>query len=151
MAAVYAPHITRMESPMATNSITAYIAVHDAAAALDFYTRAFGAVEKYRIPWEGRIGHAELSFGGHDIFLSDEAPDLGAVSAKALGGSNIAFVLDVDDLEAAWDRAVAAGATVDRPISEAPYGTGGWHKDPFGVRWNLTKSNPDFDPKSRGA
>lgn len=133
-------------------ALTAYLTAHDAAAAIDFYTRAFGARERYRIPMDGgRIGHAELEIGESVLFLSDEAPDYDAISPKTLGGAGCAFVLDVDDLDEAWRRAVDAGATVLREISEAPYGRGGWLKDPFGFRWNMMTPNPDFDPADMGA
>lgn len=129
-------------------NVSAYLCVDNAEAALAFYAAAFGAVEKYRIPWEGRIGHAEIAVGQTVLMLSDEAPELGVLSPKTLGGAGVAFVLEVPDLDAAWATALAAGATVNRDISEAPYGRGGWLLDPFGFRWNLMTPNPAFDPAS---
>ena len=132
-------------------SLTAYITAHDAAAAIDFYKRAFGAKEIYRIDMDGRIGHAEVEIGESVLFISDEFPEMEVISPKTLGGSGCAFVLDMDDLDAAWERAIDAGATVQRPISEAPFGRGGWLKDPFGFRWNLMTPNPNFNPADMGA
>ncbi len=128
--------------------VSAYLCVDNAAAALEFYAKAFGAIEKYRIPWEGRIGHAEVVIGETVLMLSDEAPELGVLSPKSIGGAGVAFVLEVADLDGAWERALAAGATVNRPISQAPYGRGGWLLDPYGFRWNVMTPAPDFDPAS---
>ena len=93
------------------------------------------------------VGHADLAFGETTIFMSDEWEEGKVFSPTTLGGSPISLVCEVDDLDAAWARAVAAGATVDRPIKEEPYGRGGWLRDPFGYRWNLQVSNPDFKPE----
>jgi PhnB protein len=131
--------------------LTAYIAAHDAAAAIEFYKNAFGAKERYRIDMDGRIGHAELEIGAGVLYLSDEFADHDALSPKTLGGAGCAFVLETDDIDAGWQRAVEAGATVTRPISDAPFGRGGWLKDPFGFRWNLMQPNPNFNPADMGA
>jgi PhnB protein len=78
--------------------------------------------------------------------LSDEAPDYGAIAPTTLNGTSCALVLEVDDVDAAFERALGAGATEDRPITEAPYGRGGWLTDPFGHRWHVMRPDPDFDP-----
>ena len=129
--------------------VTTYITVDPAAEAIDFYTKAFGAQELYRMPGpDGRLGHAEIKIGETTIMLSDEAPDLGVRSPKALGGSAFSLVLDVDgDVDAAFQRAVDAGCTVERPLKDEPYGRGGWVHDPFGHRWSIMKSNPNFKPE----
>jgi PhnB protein len=131
-------------------TVTAYLTVKGAEEAIDFYTRAFGATEKYRIPWEGRVGHAEIDVAGTTLMLSDEAPEYGAVSPQTLGGSTCAFALDVPDVDAAFARAVDAGAIVDRPIKDEPYGRGGWLRDPFGHRWSVRTGNPNFNPEEMG-
>ena len=126
------------------SNVTTYLAVHDANAALEFYTRAFGAHEQYRMANDrGGIGHAELRIGDTTLMLSDEYPELGAVSPRTLGGSCVALVLEVDDVDEAWRTAVEAGAMVDRPIVEAPYGRGGWLRDPFGIRWCVARHDRD--------
>jgi PhnB protein len=79
--------------------------------------------------------------------ISDEAPDLGALSPTTLGGAGVAFALDVADADAAFQRAVDAGAKVDRLPKDEPYGRAGWIIDPFGFRWNIATVNPDFKPE----
>ncbi len=132
-------------------TVTTYITVHDAPGAIAFYTQAFGAEELYRIPnADGSLGHAEIRIGKTILMLSDEAPDYDAISAKTLKGSNVAFVLDIPDLVAAWSRVLAAGSVEVRPIYDAPYGRGGLVRDPYGIRWSIMTGNPDFDPASMG-
>jgi PhnB protein len=127
--------------------VTSYLCVKGAAAAIDFYARAFGAVERYRLPNpDGTLGHAEVVIGETLLMVSDEAPSLGVLSPTSLGGSPVSLVLDVDNVDVAWDRALAAGAAVARPLKDEPYGRSGWLTDPFGNRWSLMTANPDFDP-----
>jgi PhnB protein len=131
-----------------TGSVTPYLTANGASEAIDFYTRAFGAEEIYR--WndtDGRIGHAEIRIGSTVVYLSDEWPEMKVLSPKTLNGSSVSFVIEVSDVEAAFQHALDAGATVERPITEAPYGRGGWLHDPFGHRWNLMTPNPNFKPE----
>lgn len=128
-------------------TVTAYLCAKGAAEAIEFYKRAFGAEEHYRIPWEGGIGHAELQIGETVLYLSDEARELGVLSPATLGGNSVTFVLAVPDLDAAFKRAVDAGATVQREIEEAPYGREVRVIDPFGHRWMIQTPNPDFKPE----
>lgn len=135
-----------------SQTVTAYLCVDGAAEAIAFYTKAFGAKERYRFPNEdGTIGHAELEIGTSVVALADEAPELNVVSPKRQEGHSASFVIDVDDVDAAWQRAVDAGALVERPLKDEPYGRSGWVVDPFGHRWSIMHSNPDFDPASMGA
>lgn len=118
--------------------ISCYLAVHDGKAAIAFYTEAFGATETLRYTDdEGRIGHAEVDIDGARLMLSEEYPDLGAHSPRSLGGATSAVVLAVPDVDATYQRAVAAGAAADRPPVDNPIGRSGWLVDPFGHRWNL--------------
>lgn len=129
------------------SSVTAYLCANGAAEAIEFYKKAFGAEEKYRLVGDdGRVGHAEIVIEGTVLFLSDEWADFNVLSPNTLKGSSVSFVLDVVDVDAAWGRAIGAGARVERPIADAPYGRGGWLIDPYGHRWNLMTSNPDFKP-----
>jgi PhnB protein len=128
-------------------TVTPYFCENGAAEALEFYKRAFAAQERYRIPWEGRIGHAEIVIGETVLFLSDEAPDLGVLSPTTLRGNSVSFTLSVPDAEAAFQRALDAGATVERPLKNEPYGRTGWVIDPFGHRWAIQTPNPDFKPE----
>ncbi len=115
----------------------AYLTVDDGAAALDFYTRAFGAEVTERYDDEGRLGHATLVIGDATVFVSDEYHEHGAVAPKTLGGSTAAVVLAVADPDARYAAAVDAGGHPQRPVADDGFGRGGWLVDPFGHRWNI--------------
>lgn len=133
------------------STVTTYITCDGASQAIEFYTTAFGAQERYRIPMEGgRLGHAEITIGGTIIMISDEAPEYGAIAPTTLKGSSCSLVLDCDDPDAVFQRAIALGAKEERPVKDEPYGRGGWLLDPFGHRWSIMRSNPDFDPSTMG-
>ncbi len=132
--------------------LTVYITCDGAAKAIAFYTQAFSGTERYRIPMDdGRIGHAEMEIGGSTLMISDEAPQYGAIAPTTLNGSTCALVFDCEDPDAVYAGAVALGARADRPVTDAPFGRSGWLVDPFGHRWNIQRSNPDFDAASMGA
>src|SRR5579871_1401791 len=119
---------------------TPVLRVRDAAQAIDFYARAFGARELMRFEAGGRIPHAELAIGDALIVLADEAPAIGYPGPDQLGGSPVSIRLDVDDPDEAVRRAVDAGAAVFRPVETQFYGERtGTVVDPFGYRWSLTK------------
>jgi PhnB protein len=120
-----------------------YLTVDDGAAAIDFYRAAFGAVEVMRLAMDdqdGRIGHAELQIGDARIYLSDEFLDLDVVSPRRLGGTTVALYLVVDDVDATYTAATAAGALPVRPPAEQPHGSRqATVHDPFGHRWMLSQ------------
>jgi uncharacterized glyoxalase superfamily protein PhnB len=119
-------------------TITPYLCVHDANAALDWYRAYFRASVSNVIPWEGRVGHSELEFGGAVFYLSDEAPTLGVLSPRTMGdGASTSFVVHVADADAFIERAVAGGAVLERAVEEAHGTRSGWIRDPFGHRWNI--------------
>jgi PhnB protein len=128
-----------MEAIMAqpVHKLTPYLVVGDAAAAIDFYRRAFGAEEVLRLEGpDGRIGHAHLKIGDGEIMLADEFPDFGALSPQSLGGSPVRLHLAVADADEAAERAVAAGATLLRPVTDQFHGNrSGMIIDPFGHAW----------------
>jgi PhnB protein len=129
-------------------TVTTYICVDGASDAIEFYKRAFGAEELYRLPGpDGKLGHAEIKIGETVLMLSDEWPEGGVRSPLRFDGSCVSLVLDVPDCDAAWLRALEAGAKVDRPLKDEPYGRGGWIIDPFGHRWSIMTSNADFNPE----
>jgi len=135
---------------MGTN-VTAYLCARGAAEAIAFYTKAFGAVERYRwLDPSGRIGHAELTVGETLLMLSDEWESLGVLSPKTLGGCSVSLVMSVPDADAAFQRALDAGATLERPLEDEPYGRSDWLTDPFGYRWNVMTPNPSFKPEDLG-
>ena len=128
--------------------VAAYLCADGAADAIEFYKKAFGAEELYRLPNpDGRLGHAEIKIGDTVLMLSDEWAEMKVLSPKKLSGTAESFVLDVDDADASFKRAVDAGAIVERPLTDAPYGRGGWVIDPFGHRWSIMTSNPNFKPE----
>lgn len=136
-----------MTDPTAS-TVTAYICAAGAAEAIAFYAKAFGAVEQYRMDnGDGRLGHAEIKIGATTLMLSDEWPEMGVRSPKSLAGTPVSFVLDVPDCDAVFQRAIDAGAVVERPVKDEPYGRGGWLIDPFGHRWSIMTSNPNFKPE----
>jgi PhnB protein len=124
--------------PTGTHTVVPYLAVHDAAAAIAFYVDVFGATESSErfVDPDGKVGHAELVIGDSQVYLSDEFPDHDAISPRTLGGSGLALVVYVPDVDAAVARAEKAGAAVLRPIEETFYGTRrATIRDPFGHRW----------------
>ncbi len=150
---VLPPRRTAMPTPTdlattAATALTPYLAVHDGVAALAFYADAFGSVEESRFTGpDGRIGHAELVIGTVRLFLSDEYPEVGAMSPRTLGGSTVALHLEVADVDAVHERAVAAGATSERAPADQPYGARQSSiLDPFGHRWLLSQPQRDVSP-----
>ena len=124
---------------MAIHELFAYLRMKDAARAIEFYQRAFGATEKFRLcEPSGRVGHAELDFGGTTLMLSDEFPEYGIHGPETLGGTTLSIHLHVDDADALIRRAVAVGVTLVRPATDQFYGErSGTVRDPFGHEWNI--------------
>jgi PhnB protein len=120
---------------------TPYLAIRDAAAAIEFYKAAFAATQTGDFYQEesGRIGHAELLFGDALIMLSDEHPEIDVLGPQSRGGSTAAIVLQVEDADAVFNRAIAAGATATKPLRDEPYGRTGEVKDPYGHRWFICR------------
>ena len=130
-------------------SVVPYMCVKNAARALDFYGKAFGAKEAFRLAEPGgRIGHAELDFGGTTLMLSDEFPEYDIRGPQALGGTTFTIHLHVDDADALIRRAVAAGAALVRPPADQFYGErSGTVRDPFGHEWNIGHHLEDVSPE----
>jgi PhnB protein len=134
--------------PEGYHSVTPYLIVDDATRALEFYQKAFSAVELLRMPASGgRIGHAEIRIGDSPVMLADESPEMGAKSARTIGGSPISLMVYVEDVDARIAQAVAAGAKLTRPVANQFYGdrTGGV-EDPFGYHWYLATHVEDVPP-----
>lgn len=130
------------------HSVTAYLTVDDAAAAIDFYKAAFGAEEVMRMPMGDKIGHADILIGDTHIMLADEFPDMDKLGPKARGGATSSLMIYVENADAAFDQAVAAGATAIRPVEDQFYGDrSGWVKDPFGHEWTLSTHIKDVSPE----
>lgn len=131
------------------HAVTPYLGVKDAARAIEFYKRAFGATESIRLTDpNGKIGHAEIVIANSPIMLSDEFPDYGAVSPQSLGGSPVKIHLYVDDVDALYKQAVSAGAKVVRPVEDQFYGDrSGQVADPFGYTWILSTRKEVVSPE----
>jgi uncharacterized glyoxalase superfamily protein PhnB len=121
--------------------VTPYLCVHDGPAALAFYAAAFDARETLRYAGsDGRIGHAEFTIAGAGFALADEHPEIGVLSPRTLGGSAVTLMLSVTDVDALYSRAMAAGATGERPPADQSHGNRtAALTDPFGHRWMLTQ------------
>jgi len=134
--------------PEGYHSVTPYLIIDDATRALEFYKRAFGAVEKFRMPAPGgRIGHAEITIGDSTIMLADEYPSMGARSAKTMGGSPMFLMIYIEDVDKMVAQAVAAGGTLKRPVANQFYGDRtGSVEDPFGYQWYLATHVEDVPP-----
>lgn len=134
--------------PDGYSSVTPYLIVDDAARALDFYRDALGAEEIFRLPMAGKIGHAEIRIGNAIVMLSDEWPDMQALGPNKRGGTTASFMIYTEDADAAYRRAVDAGAREDRPPTDQPWGDRmGSVIDPFGHKWTLATHIEDVDPE----
>ena len=132
--------------PEGYRSVTPYLILSAASDAIAFYKKALGAEEVMRLDGPGgKIHHAEISIGDSRIILADEHPELQALSPKTIGGSPVSIHLYVEDVDAAVERAVAAGAKLIRPVADQFYGdrTGGI-EDPFGYRWFIAMHKEDL-------
>ena len=134
--------------PEGYRTITPYLNVRGAAEALDFYQKAFGAEELYRMNGpDGKVMHAEIQLGDSRFMLAEEMEDWGNHSPSTLGGTSFTLMVYVEDCDAAFQRAIDAGATEVMPVSDQFYGDrSGVVEDPFGHRWNLSTHVEDVAP-----
>ena len=125
-----------------------YLSVDGAKDAIEFYTSVLGAKERMHMPSpDGKIGHAELELGDSLIMLADEFPEMGVRGPKAVGGTPVMIMIYVEDADAVFDAAVAAGATAVRPVENQFYGDrSGQFEDPFGHRWSVATHVEDVPP-----
>ncbi len=133
----------------AVRSVSLYMCIAGASAALDFYRDAFGAKELSRlVEPDGKIGHAEIEIGNIVLMIADEYPDYGVLSPKTIGGSPVRIHLYVPDVDAFAERAINAGATLVRPIQDQFYGDrSGQIADPFGYTWIVATHQKDVPPE----
>jgi PhnB protein len=138
----------RMTKPVPDgyHAITPYLIVAGGAKALEFYGRAFGAIERERMQDpSGKIRHAEISIGDSRVMLADEHPEIGALGPGTIGGSPVSLHLYVEDVDAVVGQAVAAGAQLTRPVADQFYGDRvGGITDPFGHRWFIATHKEDL-------
>jgi PhnB protein len=135
--------------PEGFHTVTPYLVVRDAAGAIDFYKRAFGAEELFRLEGPpGKIGHAEIKIGGSIIMLADEMEGGDCRSPQSLGGTAVNIVLYVKDVDQVFNQAVSAGAKVAMPLDDMFWGDRyGQVTDPFGHSWALATHKEDIPPE----
>ena len=137
--------------PEGHHTLTPSLVVHDGTAALEFYAKALGAEELYRLTTpDGRIGHAQLRIGDSIFMLADEWPEWGVVSPKTIGGDAVSTSLHVyvEDSDSLFERAVTAGAEVVQPMTDQFYGDrSGTIVDPYGHRWTIATHVEDVSPE----
>ena len=134
--------------PQGYHTVTPSICVRGAAQAIEFYQKAFGAQEVMRFPGpDGLLMHAEIRVGDSPIMLADEMPDMGGRSPESFGGTPVSFFVYGENVDAAWQRAVDAGATPVVPLTDQFWGDrAGCLKDPFGHQWWLAQRVRDMTP-----
>lgn len=131
--------------PKGYNSVTPYLILSQAAKAIEFYKKVFGAKERMRMEYSGKIGHAELKIGDSVIMLADECPEKGAISPK--GSAGVCIHLYVKDVDAVFKKAVSAGGKVLREVNNMFYGDrSGGIEDPFGHQWNIATHVENVTP-----
>jgi PhnB protein len=134
--------------PDGYEGITPYLICKNAEAAIEFYKKAFGAEELYRIGGPGMIGHAEMKIGNRIFMLADEFPGGTASSPQSLGGTSVSLYIYVDDVDSFTENAVAQGLKVIRPVTDQFYGDrSGAFEDPFGHSWGFATHKEDLTPE----
>lgn len=127
--------------------VAPYLCVDGAAEAIDFYVSVLGMTERMRVPApDGKIGHSELQIGDSLVMLSDEYPETGVLGPKAIGGTPVNVGVYVEDVDATFAAAIAAGATELRPVENQFYGDrAGQFEDPWGHHWNVATRVENVD------
>ncbi|MCI0661061.1 MAG: VOC family protein [Acidobacteria bacterium] len=135
--------------PEGYEGATPYLCVRDAAGALDFYKKAFGATELMRFPMpDGKIGHAEFKIGKAIVMLADEFPDYGFLSPQTIGGSPVQIMVYVEDVDSVVKQAEGAGAKLLSPVADQFYGDrSGKLQDPYGHLWYISTHKEDVAPE----
>jgi PhnB protein len=135
--------------PAGHRTVTPYLAIKNAAQALEFYEKAFGATESYKLMMpDGRLGHAEIRLGDSMIMLSDEFPEDGGKAPETLGGTPVSIHLYVEDVDGFFKKALAAGAKERKPVMDQFYGDrSGQLEDPFGHLWWVATHKEDIAPQ----
>lgn len=134
--------------PEGYHSLTPYLVVDGGAQALEYYKKAFGATELFRMEHEGKIGHAEMKIGDSPFMLSDGHPEMGYRDPKAIGGSPVGLMIYVEDVDAIFKQAIEAGGTEMKPVQDQFYGDrSGTLTDPFGHIWTVATHKEDVTPE----
>ena len=135
--------------PEGYHSVTPYLSIKGAAAAIDYYKEVFGATELFRMGGpDGKIGHAEIKIGNSPIMLADEYPEMEFVSPQTLGGTPIGLMIYVDDVDTMFKHAISGGAKEVKPLQNQFYGDrSGTLRDPFGHVWTVATHIEDVAPE----
>jgi PhnB protein len=134
--------------PDGYHSVTPYLIIKGAADAIEYYKKAFGATELFRMEHEGKVGHAEIKIGDSPIMLADEHPEQGHVGPKTLGGSPVGIMIYVDDVDTIFNRAIESGGVQVKPLQDQFYGDrSGTLTDPFGHVWTIATHKEDVTPE----
>jgi PhnB protein len=135
--------------PEGYHTATPYLIIKGASDAIEFYKKVFGASEVMRFPAPGgRVGHAEIKIGDSYLMMADEHPEMGYVGPKTLGGTSVSLMLYVPDADATFNKAVGAGATVEKGMQDQFYGDrSGTLVDPWGHRWTVATHKEDVSPE----
>ena len=134
--------------PDGYHSVTPYMVIKGAAAAIDYYKNAFGATELFRMEHEGKVGHAEIKIGDSPIMLADEHPEMNAYSPKTVGGTPVSLMIYVEDVDTMFKRAIELGGTEMKPVQDQFYGDrSGTLTDPFGHVWTVATHKEDLTPE----
>lgn len=128
--------------PDGYHSLTPYLIIDGASEAMEYYKKAFGAVELFRMEHEGKIGHAEMKIGDSPLMLADEMPQY--KGPKSLGGTPVSLMIYVEDVDTIYPQAIAAGGTEVKPLQDQFYGDrSGTLTDPFGHIWTVATHKED--------
>jgi|SRR5687767_6815062 len=135
--------------PEGYHSVTPYLIMKNAGAAIEFYKNAFGAIELFRMPQpDGKIGHAEIKIGDSPIMLSDEHPEMQYLGPQTIGGTPVSLMIYVDDVDTVFKRAIDKGATETKAVQDQFYGDrSGSLVDPFGHIWHIATHTEDVSPE----
>jgi PhnB protein len=138
--------------PDGCHTLNPYLVVDDGAAAIEFYKKAFGAEELMQMPGpDGKLAHAEIKIGDSVLMLSAANPQFGSRSPKAFGGTPASILMYVENVDAAFDRAVKAGAKIEMPVQDMFWGDRyGKLEDPFGHSWQMATHIEDVSPEEMG-
>jgi PhnB protein len=135
--------------PEGYEGVTPYLVLDGASQAIDFYKKAFGATELFRMPMPGgKIGHAEIRIGNSVVMMADEQPEMGYRGPSAYGGTPVSLMFYVEDVDNVYNRAIAAGAKSLKPVADQFYGDrSGSLTDPFGHVWTIATHKEDVAPE----
>lgn len=134
--------------PDGYHSVTPYLIIDGAADAIDYYKKAFGATELFRMDHGGKIGHAEIKIGDSPVMLADEQPSMGYVGPKKLGGTPVSLMIYVENVDTVYKQAIQSGGVELKALQDQFYGDrSGTLKDPFGHVWTVATHKEDVTPE----